>query len=245
MLAVPGAACEASEGVTAEIAAVAVRSCPGVLVCVGYLAGERDHLAAVLAGLRRSGQVNSHAAVVVPLLTGPNPTADAALAEAVADAGTRTIRTGHLGPHPLVSEALHSRLAEAGLARAARIRQISIVSAAEGILMVAAGGAACVAEAGMVAVLLAARLAVPVMPAALGDAASMTEAVARLREARATRLALAPCIIGPEIDSGELAAAAAATGAPSAQPLGGHPALGQLVAMRYGAALQDPRITLS
>lgn len=244
VLAVPGAACVASEDISAEVAAAASRSCPGVAICVGYLEGRRDHIAAVLASVRRN-HGGGLPAVVVPLLTGPNPAADAALAKVVAEAETPAVLTGHLGPHPLLSEALHSRLAEAGLARATRIRQISIVSSAEGILMVAAGGAAGAAEAGMVAVLLAARLAVPVMPAALGDTTSMMEAVGRLQAARATQIAMAPCIIGPEIKQGELTAAASVTGARCAQPLGGHPALGQLAAIRYGAALQDPRIALS
>ncbi len=245
VLAVPGAACSASEDISAGIAASASRSCPGVLVRAGYLEGDRDNLTAVLADLPTGGAGHWRAAVVVPLLTGPHPSADMALATAVAKAGVPAVRTGHLGPHPLLGEALHARLAQAGLARVGRMRQINIVGAADGVLMVVAGGPASAGEAGMIAVLLAARLAVPVMPAALGDPTSMAEAVARLRQARATRLALAPCVIGPEADIGELAATAAETGAACAQPLGAHPALGRLVAIRYGAALQDPRIALS
>ncbi len=86
------------------------------------------------------------------------------------------------------------------------------------------------------------RLAAPVVPAMLGNVASLRDAVARLREAHATSLALAPCVIGPECTQGELAVAAAETGGRCAQPLGAHPAIGRLVAIRYGAALQDPRI---
>ncbi len=245
VLAVPGAACQASDDVSTQIAAFASGSCPGVAVRAGYLEGTHAHLVSVLGALRPGGVVP--AAVVVPILTGPHPGAEAALGKAVAEAGVPVIVTGPLGPHPLLGEVLHARLAEAGLARAERMRHISIVDAAEGVVVGVAGAAGAVAlqEAGIVAVLLASRLAIPVVPASLGHAASMREAVARLREARATRLALAPCVIGPETNFEELMAASAQTGARCAQPLGAHPALGQLVAIRYGTALQDPRIALS
>ncbi len=244
VLAVPGAACAASDDVAAKIAAFASGSCPGVMVRAGYLAGREANLTAVLGGLRSGGE-GAPAAVVVPMLTGPHPGAEAALAEAVAEAGVQVILTGPLGPHPLLGEVLHARLAEAGLARPGRIRQMSIAEAAEAVVVGVAGaaGAVAVQEAGIVAVLLASRLAVPVVPASLGHIASLREAVVRLRDARATQLALAPCVIGPETTHDELAAAVAETGARCAQPLGAHPALGQLVAIRYGAALQDPRIT--
>jgi sirohydrochlorin ferrochelatase len=245
---IPGAACEASDEISTRIAAHASGSCPGVVVRAGYLEGGHASLAAVLAGLRAGGALP--AAVVVPVLAAPHPAADAALAKAVAEAGVPVIVTGPLGPHPLLGEVLHARLAEAGLARAGRMREISIAVAAEGVIVAAAGGGPGVAapgmqEAGIVAVLLAARLAAPVVPASLGDIASLREAAARLRDARATNLALAPCIIGPESTPGELAAAAAQTGSRRAQPLGAHPAIGQLVAIRYGVALEDPRIAPS
>lgn len=244
VLAFPGAASAASDDVSAAIAAYASASCPGVAVRVGYLQGRKAHLSAVLAAVGRAGG-QAPSAVVVPMLTGPVPMATAALAKVVAEAGVTVIVTSYLGPHPLLAEALHARLAEAGLARAGRIRQISIVTAAEGVVMAVAGEAAALQEAGIIAVLLAARLAVPVVPASLGDPVSLAEAVARLADARATRIALAPCVIGPETSPGELAAATSAAGAPHAPPLGAHPAVGQLVAIRYGAALQDPRIALS
>jgi sirohydrochlorin ferrochelatase len=243
VLAVPGLACQESDDVSAEIAASASASCPGVEVRVGYLEGDKANLSAVLAALR-PGSDATPMAVVVPMMVSPDPRAGAALAKAVAEAGVAVLLTGHLGPHPLLAEALHARLAEAGLARAGRIGQISIVSTAGGVLLAATGGAEALQEAGIVAVLLASRLAVPVVPALLRDVASLTEAATRLRETRATSLAFAPCVIGPEAAPAELAAAAARTGALPAPLLGAHPAIGQLVAIRYGAALQDPRIAL-
>jgi hypothetical protein len=256
VLAVPGAACNASDDISTKIVTLASRSCPGVIVRAGYLEGAEANLATVLGGLRAGREVVP-AAVVVPVLTGPHPWAEAALAKTVAEAGVPVVLTGPLGPHPLLGEALHTRLAEAGLARAARMREISIAAAAaaDGVIVAAASGGpgyagasgmgvpVGVQEAGVVAVLLAARLAAPAVPASLGHAASLREAAARLRDARAANLALAPCVIGPETSAGELAAAAAETGARCAQPLGAHPAIGRLAAIRYGAALQDPRIT--
>jgi hypothetical protein len=255
VLAVPGAACDASDDISTKIATFANGSCPGAVVRAGYLEGAKANLAAVLGALRAGGGAVP-AAVVVPMLTGPNPRAEAALSKAIAEAGVPVVLTGPLGPHPLLGEALHARLAEAGLTRAGRMREISIAAAAaaEGVIVAAASGGPAsggsngtgvpigVQEAGIVAVLLAARLAAPVVPASLGHAASMREAAARLRAARAAKLALAPCVIGPETTTEELAAAVAETGARCAQPLGAHPAIGQLVAIRYGAALQDPRI---
>ena len=69
------------------------------------------------------------------------------------------------------------------------------------------------------------------------NTADLPGAVMRLREMGASRVAIAPCVIGPETDPREIDAVSAATGALAAPPLGAHPAIGQLVAMRYGNAL--------
>lgn len=96
--------------------------------------------------------------------------------------------------------------------------------------------------AGIVAVLLASRLAIPIVPAPLGDHIALAQAAERLEAARVTRVALAPCAIGPEIAAGALAAITAQTGLECAPPLGGHPTIGKLAAIRYGAALEDPQL---
>jgi len=103
-------------------------------------------------------------------------------------------------------------------------------------------GDAAIKAAGITAVLLAARLAAPAVPASLGDQQGIISALTRLRDAGVSRPAIAPCVIGPETDPGEIAAVAASTGVPCSQPLNTHPAVGQLVAMRYGAALADLRM---
>ncbi len=148
-----------------------------------------------------------------------------------------------LGPHPLLAEALHARLADVGLARAARVGRISIVTetTADGVIVGAVGGEEAVQAAEVVAVLLASRLTTPVAAASLNDPGSIKDAATRLRQA-VPRVALAPCMVGPELTSGTLDAIAALTSIDCAPPLGSHPAIGQLVAIRYGAALADPQI---
>jgi len=49
-------------------------------------------------------------------------------------------------------------------------------------------------------------------------------------------------MVGPELTSGTLEAIAALTTTDCAPPLGSHPAVGKLVAIRYGAALADPNV---
>ncbi len=241
MLAVPGSASPESEELAAEIADSAGSSCPGATVTAGYLAGEENGLTDILDGLP-DGEGSRPPAVVVPLLTCPYPEMDEALAAAVAAAARPSLVAGHLGPHPFLAEAIHARLSEAGLARAARAGRISIVTAADGVIVGAAGGAEALQAAGIVSVLLASRLAIPVLPAPLGDLAALREAADRLGAAQVSRVALAPCVIGPELPAGTLATLAAETGLRSAPPLGGYPTIGQLAAIRYGAALEDPKL---
>ncbi|HEX9064569.1 MAG TPA: hypothetical protein VF843_05650 [Streptosporangiaceae bacterium] len=176
-------------------------------------------------------------AVVVPLLAGPHPRYDAVIAAAISTAASPVMLGTSLGPHPLLAGALHDRLHDVGLARAGRARGLNIAAGATGVIVVADRGPQALADAGVTTLLLASRLAVPAAPGSLGDPASIDAAVTRLREAGATHLALSPCVIGPETDPAEFAALSAALNAPSAPPLGAHPAIAQLVAVRYGEAL--------
>jgi sirohydrochlorin ferrochelatase len=242
VLAVGGAACPASDDITAEIVSAVQGSCPGAIIRVGYLEGSVRSLTEMLTLPGQDGMPQTQPAIVVPLLAGPHPRFDAALASAVAAATTPVIVTGPLGPHPLIAEALHARLADAGLARASRVRGLSISNAANGVVVLADRGLEAAQAAAVVAVLLSSRLAIPAAPASLGDQESIDAAIARLHAAGASRLAIGPCVIGPENDPGELAAVCAATGAQRAETLSAHPAISQLVAMRYGAALADRRL---
>src|SRR6516225_224315 len=239
VIAVPGSARPEVEKTVARIADQAAGSCHGAEVLVGYLHGGIDHLEDVLASL--VSHDGSLAGVVVPLLPFPNAEADQVIADVVDAAEAPLLIGDHLGPHPLLAEALHARLADAGLARAARAGRISIVTAADGVIVGAAGATEALQAAGIVSVLLASRLTTPVAAASLNDPGSIKDAATRLRQA-VPRVALAPCMVGPELTSGTLEAIAALTSTECAPPLGGHPAVGQLVAIRYGAALADPKV---
>jgi hypothetical protein len=236
---VPGSARPESEDTAIRVADQAAASCHGAEVRIGFLRGGQDSLEEVLSDLpSRNGLP---AGVVVPLLPFPYPEVDQAIASAVAAAEAPFVIADHLGPHPLLAEALHSRLADVGLARAARVGRISIVTAADGVIVGAVGEEAAVQAAEVVAVLLASRLTTPVAAASLTDPGSIKDAAARLRAA-VPRVALAPCMVGPELTSGTLEAIAALTSTECAPALGSHPAVGQLVAIRYGAALADPKV---
>ena len=240
VLAVPGALTDSAVEIAASVIEVASQSCPGVTVRAGFVEGSEESLTSVLADCQIPDGLP--AAVVVPLLICPRPDVDAAIAATISAAPVPALQAAPLGVHPLLAGALHARLAEAGLARGDRIGRISIVTtAAEGVLVAAIGDEA-VAAAGTVAVLLAARLAVPVAAASFGDASSIRDAAGRLMDAGVAGLALAPCVIGPEIGHLDLAAVADAAGMRTAQPLGAQTAIGQLAAVRYGAALQDPQL---
>jgi sirohydrochlorin ferrochelatase len=240
ILAVPGAVTDAAIDIAAGIIDVASHSCPGVTVRAGFLEGTEESLSSVLAACQSVD--GRPAAVVVPLLICPQPEADAKIAAEIAAAAVPVLQTAALGVHPTLAGALHARLAEAGLARGDRIGRISIVSsAAEGVLVTALGTDA-MSIAGTAAVLLAARLALPVAAASLSEPSSIRDAAGRLFDSGVTNLALSPCVIGPETDHLDLDAVADAAGMKTAQPLGAQPAVGQLAAMRYGAALQDPQL---
>jgi sirohydrochlorin ferrochelatase len=240
VIAVPGTARPETEESVIRIAEQAANSCQRAEIRAGYLRGNKDPLVEVLDDLPRTN--GGPAGVVVPLLAFPDPEADAAIADAVAAVQAPLLTAAHLGPHPLLAEALHARLADAGLARAARVGRISIVIAADGVIVGTPGDGDAVEAAGVVAVLLASRLTLPVAAASLTDPASIKDAADRLREAHVSRVALAPCMIGPELTPGTLDAIAALTSTECAPPLGSHPGVAQLVAIRYGAALADPQV---
>jgi sirohydrochlorin ferrochelatase len=244
VIAVPGHAQADSDEIGPRVAATAALSCPGVDIRIGYLDGDELPLSECL--LPDGPQAEDHdqfPSVVVPLLLSPNATIDARLRQLTASPPIPVVLGAHLGPHPLVAEALHARLADAGLARQARSTGLSISAESRGIVVLADVGEEAASAAGVAAVLLASRLSVPVVPASLGDPASIVDAVGRLSESGAARPVLAPCLIGPETNLAVLEDLSAALGAPCAPTLGAHQAIGQLVAIRYGAALASLSLT--
>ncbi|RCG22932.1 hypothetical protein DTL70_14545 [Streptomyces diacarni] len=174
-------------------------------------------------------------AVVVPLLAGPDAAQLRRIRQEVLGSGSGAELTDVLGPHPLLAEAVHVRLSEAGLARADRARLFTVATAADGIILATVGGEEAVQAAGITGMLLAARLAVPVLAAALDDEGAIQHTAEQLRGSGSQNLAVAPCLIGPEIADGLLEAAAQEAGCSAAEPLGAYPALGKLVASTFAA----------
>ncbi|MFF2074361.1 hypothetical protein ACFVXG_06330 [Kitasatospora sp. NPDC058162] len=240
VLAVPASAGPESRSVVEELLSIVRSEHTGVQAAVGYLptagteASEERTVAELLATAAEAGLPTP---VVVPLVPGPHDFLTGLHALAAEYGATVT---DALGPHPLLAEAVHVRLSEAGLARADRARLFAIATAADGVVLTTVGGEDAAAAAGITGVLLAARLAVPVVAAALDVPGSVAAAVNHLKETGSERPALAPLVIGPEADSELLATAAEETGCPSAAPLGAYPTVGQLIASTYLAALPTP-----
>ncbi|GAA3151741.1 hypothetical protein GCM10010521_44300 [Streptomyces rameus] len=256
VLAVPGVPSTATRSLAEEVVSIARSELPGLDARIGYLDGDdsefptlRAVLArtaeeraaryeqAVAAGAEGLKEPDGPVAVVVPLLAGPDSALLRRLRQAVMDSRVAAELTDVLGPHPLLAEALHVRLSEAGLARADRARLFTVATAADGIILASVGGEEAVQAAGITGMLLAARLAVPVMAAALDQDGSISSVAEQLRSAGSQQLALAPYLIGPEIDAGLLAAAAEEAGCATAEALGAYPAIGKLALAKYTTAL--------
>jgi hypothetical protein len=255
VLAVPGVDNPGSAEIANGVAGVVAQLCPGVEIRTGYTQGGPLGLGSLLPAIvaeRATGQAGEldldcpYAAVVVPLAITPDPDREAAIdqvvGQIVAQVGPAVIRTPQLGPHPVLAGALHDRLAEAGLVQGRRISGLSLVRLDTGVLIGAVGGEQARLNAETAALMLTARLGVPVAASSLGHRESLEDGVTRLREAGARHLALAPYVVGPEISPANLAAAATAAGAQCGPPLGAHVAVGQLVTMRYGQALLGQRL---
>ncbi|MEV7867331.1 hypothetical protein AB0P17_14810 [Streptomyces sp. NPDC088124] len=255
VLAVPGTPSSAVRGLAEEVVSIARSELPGLNAYIGYLDGddtEYPTLQAVLAGTaalrteryelakaagREVAEPEGPVAVVVPLLAGPESTLIERIGEAVTESGAAVELTDVLGPHPLLAEGLHVRLSEAGLARADRARLFTVATAADGIILATVGGEEAVRTAGITGMLLAARLAVPVMAAALDTEGSIAAIAEQLRESGSTQLALAPYLVGPELPAGLLDAAVKEADCAAAEPLGAYPAIGKLVLSHYATTL--------
>ncbi|MFF0426460.1 sirohydrochlorin chelatase [Streptomyces sp. NPDC004520] len=259
VLAVPGEPSAAIRSLAEELVSIARSELPGLEAAIGFLEGddtEYPSLPAVLtaaetlrteryelalAAGREATAPTGPAAVVVPLLAGPDSAQMRQVRQGLMDAGNTAELTDVLGPHPLLAEALHVRLSEAGLARADRARLFTVATAADGIILATVGGEEAVQAAGITGMLLAARLAVPVMAAALDQEGSIASVAEQLRAAGAEQLALAPYLIGPELAEGLLDEASKEAGCAAAEPLGAYPAIGKLVLSQYTAALGLPQ----
>ncbi|WP_106960896.1 sirohydrochlorin chelatase [Streptomyces sp. 351MFTsu5.1] len=255
VLAVPGTPGAATRGLAEEVVSIARSELPGLDARIGYLDGDDSEFPTLQGVLVHAAEERTAryeqakaagvdvrepegpVAVVVPLLAGPDNALLRRIRQAVMDSRIAADLTDVLGPHPLLAEALHVRLSEAGLARADRARLFTVATAADGIVLAAVGGEEAVQAAGITGMLLAARLAVPVMAAALDQEGSIASIADQLRSAGSQQLALAPYLIGPEIDPAVIEEAAKEAGCSAADPLGPYPAIGKLALAKYTTAL--------
>ncbi|MBF9070192.1 sirohydrochlorin chelatase [Streptacidiphilus fuscans] len=236
VLAVPAPANPDSRRLAEEIATLIRLDQPDAQVTAAYLTaatnvdglGDCPSIQDVLGEAVEAGTPP----IVVPLSPGPSAELDAALA------GFESVRrTDALGPHPLLAEAVHVRLSEAGLARADRARLFAINTSADGIVLAGTGDAEALELAEVTAVLLAARLAVPVVAASLDSAESVVAAMTHLRETGCVQPALAPYLLGPEVNAELLTSLADAIECPLAEPIGTYPAVARLALGLYLGAL--------
>lgn len=259
VLAAPGAPSSASRGLAEEALSIARSELPGLNARVGYVEGDdeefpplgsvlsqaaEEHTAragedAVPEGEGEPQQLAPEAdglpAVVVPLLAGPDAARMRQIRQAVLSSGTGAELTDVLGPHPLLAEGVHVKLSEASLARADRARLFTVATAADGIVLATIGGEEAVQAAGITGMLLAARLAVPVLAAPLDEESGVARVAEQLRGSGSQQVAVAPCLIGPEIPEGLLESATAEADCSASEPLGAYPAVGKLIASTYAA----------
>ncbi|MFD8689997.1 sirohydrochlorin chelatase [Streptomyces sp. NPDC059651] len=255
VLAVPGTPSSASRSLAEEVISIARSELPGLNALIGYLDGDDAEYPTVASAVahasaervarfeqaRAAGhevaEPEGPAAVVVPLLAGPDSSLVQRIRLAIEESRAQAELTDVLGPHPLLAEALHVRLSEAGLARADRARLFTVATAADGIVLATVGGEEAVQAAGITGMLLAARLAVPVMAAALDVEGSVASIAEQLKGSGSLQLAVAPYLVGPEVADGLLDAAVKEAGCASAEPLGAYPAIGKLVLSMYMSTL--------
>ncbi|MFE7502845.1 sirohydrochlorin chelatase [Streptomyces albidoflavus] len=255
VLAVPGVPGAPTRSLAEEVVSIARSELPGLDARIGFLEGDDQEFPALQSVLAHAAEERTArvqqaraagaevadpdgpVAVVVPLLAGPDSALTRRIRQAVIDSRAPVELTDVLGPHPLLAEALHVRLSEAGLARADRARLFTVATAADGIILATVGGEEAVQAAGITGMLLAARLAVPVMAAALDQEGAIAATAEQLRSSGSTQLALAPYLIGPELGEGLLDLAAKEAECASAEALGAYPAIGKLALAQYTTAL--------
>ncbi|MCD9872511.1 sirohydrochlorin chelatase [Streptomyces guryensis] len=206
---------------------------PGLPVHLGHIELNDPLLPDTLAGL------GTQEAVLVPLLLGRGYHIKRDIPEMAAESQVHARVAGALGPHPLLVETLHARLAEAGwqtpLDEATR-RESAVVLAAAG-----SRDPESKIDTNRTAQLLAERLGVPVVPAYATTAApTVPDAIRALAARGRHRVAVASYFTAPGRFATESAEAAPWI---ASAPLGTHPAMASLVLHRYDQALATPATT--
>ncbi|MFI6853085.1 sirohydrochlorin chelatase [Streptomyces sp. NPDC050416] len=168
-------------------------------------------------------------AVLVPLLLSRGYHVKQDIPEMAAASRARTHLAAPLGPHPLLVDALQSRLEEAGWGGTPR--------SSSAVVLAAAGSRDPDAKTDTTrtAHLLAVRLGVPVLPAYASAATPTVETAVRTLLARGRRhIALASYFTAPGRFATECAQSAPWI---AAAPLGTHPSMAHLLLHRYDETL--------
>ena len=178
-------------------------------------------------------------AILVPLLLSRGYHIKRDIPEMAAESQVRARVAGALGPHPLLVEALHARLVEAGW----RTRMDDSTRRESAVVLAAAGSRdpESKVDTARTAQLLADRLGVPVVPAYATTAApTVPDAVRALAARGRTRVAVASYFTAPGRFATECAEAAPWI---ASAPLGTHHAMARLVLQRYDQTLATPVAT--
>ena len=239
IIAVPGTRADLASGSVGELLTILRVDNPAVDVRGALIDAAPDAPDSIGGVLRALAQARPEGdglvAVVIPLIVAPHPPLVRRLREAIAASGVNAQVSGFINSNGMVAESLHIRLAEAGLARADRVRLFSIVTAADGIIVATVGGPDAVQASNVTSVMLAARLALPVFTASLDSSPTVADVAMRLKEMGVHRIAIAPCIVGPEATKANLDAMG--IGAEVAAPIGAHGNVAKLAAGAYGHVL--------
>ncbi|HLK01426.1 MAG TPA: hypothetical protein VKU39_16180, partial [Streptosporangiaceae bacterium] len=185
VLAVPATQDDAINGVAKEIAMIIGLDNPALdvqLAKIGEGNGDPDGIRSVLSDAAARRPAGAPSSIVVPLLVTPHPPVVRAIQEAIQVTGVNALVSEVFNTNSVLAETLHIRLADAGLARADRVRKFSITTSADGIVVAAIGGAAGLSSANVTSVLLCARLALVAQPAVLDGQPSIEEQAARLQQ---------------------------------------------------------------
>jgi sirohydrochlorin ferrochelatase len=205
-----------------EAVADAVRGeLPAVAVALAYLESAEPTVADAYAAL-----ATDHGAItVVPLLFAPGYHAVADLPAQLS--GTAAQVTAPLGAHPLVAAAVRDRLIDADAAPDATV------------VLVAAGSRepAAIAEVDATAALIGELGGWRVIATSATDVGTAVELA---RSAGAHSVAVAPLLLAPGAFADRIRTDAVAAGADVvAEPIGEHPSIAVLVALRYAATTSE------
>ncbi|SDO91214.1 Sirohydrochlorin ferrochelatase [Streptomyces sp. cf386] len=206
---------------------------PALPVHLGHIELNEPLLPDTLAAL------GDREAILVPLLLSRGYHIKRDIPEMAAESPVRARVAGALGPHPLLVEALYTRLVEAGW----RTRMDEPTRRSSAVVLAAAGSRdpESKVDTSRTAQLLANRLGVPVIPAYATTAApTVPDALRALATRGRTRVAVASYFTAPGRFATESAQAAPWI---ASAPLGTHPAMASLLLHRYDQMAATPVTT--